>query len=148
MSVETTGAADADTRKRTISLSRTLAIVMAALVALTAAVILSVVWYMSAGATRELLAQSAHLGLDAVQTKIGSRFAPVEDQLAFLAKEVGAGRLDPSDTLALERVMTGALAATPQVRVLSFVRPNGEIFGVTQGPKGVFSFADTIKTDN
>ncbi len=44
--------------------------------------------------------------------------------------------------------MTGALAATPQVRVLSFVRPNGEIFGVTQGPKGVFSFADTIKTDN
>ncbi len=148
MSLQTTGAADADTRKRTISLSRTLAIVMAALVALTAAVILSVVWYMSAGATRELLAQSAHLGLDAVQTKIGSRFAPVEDQLAFLAKEVGAGRLDPADTLALERVMTGALAATPQVRVLSFVKPNGEIFGVTQGPKGVFSFADTIRTDN
>ncbi|MBD9652785.1 adenylate/guanylate cyclase domain-containing protein [Ensifer sp. ENS09] len=146
--MQITKPADAEKRTRTIRLSRTLAIVMAALVALTAAVILSVVWFMSAGTTRDLLVQSAHLGLEAVQTQIGSRFSPVEDQLAFLAREVGAGRLDPTDTLELERVMTGALAATPQVRVLSFVRPNGEILGVTQGPKGVFSFADKVTSDN
>lgn len=50
--MQTTKATDAETPNRTISLSRTLAIVMAALVALTAAVILSVVWFMSAGTTR------------------------------------------------------------------------------------------------
>ncbi|HEV7321321.1 MAG TPA: adenylate/guanylate cyclase domain-containing protein [Ensifer sp.] len=146
--MQTTKAADAGIRNRTIRLSRTLAIVMAALVALTAAVILSVVWFMSAGTTRDLLVQSAHLGLEAVQTQIGSRFSPVEDQLAFLAREVGAGRLDPANTLELERVMTGALAGTPQVRVLSFVKPNGEILGVTQGPKGVFSFEDKVMSAN
>ncbi|HEV7308067.1 adenylate/guanylate cyclase domain-containing protein [Ensifer sp.] len=146
--MQITKPADADKRTRTIRLSRTLAIVMAALVALTAAVILSVVWFMSAGTTRDLLVQSAHLGLEAVQTQIGSRFSPVEDQLAFLAREVGAGRLDPANGLELERVMTGALAGTPQVRVLSFVRPNGEILGVTQGPKGVFSFEDKVMSAN
>ncbi|SFG15011.1 adenylate/guanylate cyclase domain-containing protein [Ensifer sp. OV372] len=146
--MQTTTAAEAGTRNRTISLSRTLAIVMAALVALTAAVILSVVWFMSVGTTRDLLVQSAHLGLEAVQTQIGSRFSPVEDQLAFLAREVGAGRLDPTDPVEFERVMTGALAATPQVRVLSFVRPNGDIYGVTQGPKGVFFFTDKVTSDN
>ncbi|OKP78589.1 hypothetical protein BTE77_09850 [Ensifer adhaerens] len=148
MLVQTTKATDAETPNRTISLSRTLAIVMAALVALTAAVILSVVWFMSAGTTRDLLVQSAHLGLEAVQTQIGSRFSPVEDQLAFLAREVGAGRLDPKDSPTFERVMTGALAATPQVRVLSFVKPNGDIIGVTQGPKGVFSYTDQVTSDN
>ncbi|WP_179119626.1 adenylate/guanylate cyclase domain-containing protein [Ensifer adhaerens] len=146
--MQTNKAADAETHKRTISLSRTLAIVMAALVALTAAVILSVVWFMSAGTTRDLLVQSAHLGLEAVQTQIGSRFSPVEDQLAFLAREVGAGRLDPKNLPEFERVMTGALAATPQVRVLSFVRPNGDLIGVTQGPKGVFSYTDKVTSDN
>lgn len=146
--MQTTKAADAVPRNRTIRLSRTLAIVMATLVALTAAVILSVVWFMSVGTTRDLLVQSAHLGLEAVQTQIAGRFAPVEDQLAFLAREVGAGRLDPTDPLAFENIMTGALAATPQVRVLSFVRPNGEIIGVTQGPKGVFSYTDKVTSDN
>ena len=146
--MQITKPADAEKRTRTIRLSRTLAIVMAALVALTAAVILSVVWFMSAGTTRDLLVQSAHLGLEAVQIQIGSRFSPVEDQLAFLAREVGAGRLDPANRLELERVMTGALAGTPQVRVLSFVRPNGEILGVTQGPKGVFSFEDKVMSAN
>lgn len=146
--MQTTKVADTGPRNRTIRLSRTLAIVMATLVALTAAVILSVVWFMSMGTTRDLLVQSAHLGLEAVQTQIGSRFSPVEDQLAFLAREVGAGRLDPKDPLGFERVMTGALAATPQVRVLSFVRPNGEIIGVTQGPKGVFSYTDKVTSAN
>lgn len=146
--MQITKPADAEKRTRTIRLSRTLAIVMAAPVALTAAVILSVVWFMSAGTTRDLLVQSAHLGLEAVQIQIGSRFSPVEDQLAFLAREVGAGRLDPANRLELERVMTGALAGTPQVRVLSFVRPNGEILGVTQGPKGVFSFEDKVMSAN
>lgn len=148
MLLQITKAVDAGTRNRTIRLSRTLAIVMAGLVALTAAVILSVVWYMSAGTTRDLLAKTARLGLDAVQTRIGSRFTPVEDQLAYLAREVAAGRLDPADPLALERVMSGALAATPQVRVLSFVTPNGKVFGVTQGQKGVFSFEETVQSDD
>uniref|UniRef100_UPI0031CE385D adenylate/guanylate cyclase domain-containing protein n=1 Tax=Inquilinus sp. TaxID=1932117 RepID=UPI0031CE385D len=75
------------------------------------------------------------------------RFTPVEDQLAFLAREIGSGRADPADGTALDRLMTGALAGTPQVRVLSLTAPDGTIRGVTQGPHGAFPFTDTIHTD-
>ncbi len=137
----------APTRRRTIPLSGTLAAVMAGLVALTAIDVLAVFWLMTAGTTRDLLADAAQLGLDSVQARIADRFTPVQDQLAFLSREIAAGRIDPGDGVALDRLMTGALAGTPQVRVLSFVAPDGAIRGVTQGPEGVFAFTDTIHTD-
>ncbi|WP_225766845.1 adenylate/guanylate cyclase domain-containing protein [Inquilinus sp. Marseille-Q2685] len=135
-------------RRRTIPLSGTLAVVMAGLVALTTIDVLAVFWCMTAGTTRDLLVRTAQLGLDSVQARIGDRFTPVEDQLAFLAREIASGRVDPADGVALERLMTGALAGTPQVRVLSLTAPDGKIRGVTQGPHGVFAFTDTIRTDN
>ncbi|MGO4722971.1 MULTISPECIES: adenylate/guanylate cyclase domain-containing protein [unclassified Inquilinus] len=138
---------DALPRRRTIPLSGTLAVVMAGLVALTAIDVLAVFWFMTASTTRDLLAKAAQLGLDSVQARIADRFTPVEDQLAFLTREVAAGRVDPDDGAALDRLMTGALAGAPQVRVLSFVAPDGAIRGVTQGPEGVFPFTDTIHTD-
>ncbi|MFE0753546.1 adenylate/guanylate cyclase domain-containing protein [Inquilinus sp. NPDC058860] len=141
----TTDRRAASARRRTIPLSGTLAVVMAGLVALTAIDVLAVFWFMTAGTTRDLLARAAQLGLDSVQARIADRFTPVEDQLAFLAREIAAGRTD--DGAALDRLMTGALAGTPQVRVLSFVTPDGTIRGVTQGPHGVFAFTDTIRTD-
>ncbi|MGK9234380.1 adenylate/guanylate cyclase domain-containing protein [Inquilinus limosus] len=141
----TTDRRAASARRRTIPLSGTLAAVMAGLVALTAIDVLAVFWFMTAGTTRDLLARAAQLGLDSVQTRIADRFTPVEDQLAFLAREIAAGRTD--DGAALDRLMTGALAGTPQVRVLSLTTPNGAIRGVTQGPKGAFAFTDTIHTD-
>ncbi|WP_343713936.1 hypothetical protein, partial [Inquilinus sp.] len=111
------------TRRRTIPLSGTLAVVMAGLVALTTIDVLAVFWFMTAGTTRDLLAWSAQLGLDSVQARIADRFTPVEDQLAFLAREIGSGRADPADGTALDRLMTGALAGTKQVRVLSLTAP-------------------------
>jgi class 3 adenylate cyclase len=138
----------ASARRRTIPLSGTLAVVMAGLVALTAIDVLAVFWFMTAGTTRDLLARAAQLGLDSVQARIADRFTPVEDQLAFLAREITAGRVDPDDGAALDRLMTGALAGTPQVRVLSLTGPDGTIRGVTQGPAGVFAFADTIHRDD
>ncbi|WP_051247704.1 adenylate/guanylate cyclase domain-containing protein [Inquilinus limosus] len=141
----TTDRRAASARRRTIPLSGTLAAVMAGLVALTAIDVLAVFWFMTAGTTRDLLARAAQLGLDSLQTRIADRFTPVEDQLAFLAREIAAGRTD--DGAALDRLMTGALAGTPQVRVLSLTTPDGAIRGVTQGPKGVFAFTDAIHTD-
>ena len=135
------------TRRRTIPLSGTLAVVMAGLVALTAIDVLAVFWFMTAGTTRDLLARSAQLGLDSVQARIGDRFTPVEDQLAFLSRQIASGQVDPADGAALDRLMTGALAGTPQVRVLSLTAPDGTIRGVTQGLHGVFAFTDTIRTD-
>jgi adenylate cyclase len=135
------------TRRRTIPLSGTLAVVMAGLVALTAIDVLAVFWFMTAGTTRDLLARSAQLGLDSVQARIADRFTPVEDQLAFLARQIESGAVDPADGAALDRLLTGALAGTPQVRVLSLTAPDGTIRGVTQGPHGAYPFTDTIRTD-
>jgi adenylate cyclase len=134
-------------RRRTIPLSGTLAVVMAGLVALTAIDVLAVFWFMTAGTTRDLLARTAQLGLDSVQARIGDRFTPVEDQLAFLSRQIASGAVDPADGAALDRLLTGALAGTPQVRVLSLTAPDGTIRGVTQGPHGAFAFTDTIRTD-
>ncbi|MGO1077295.1 adenylate/guanylate cyclase domain-containing protein [Inquilinus sp. CA228] len=142
----TTDRRAAGTHRRTIPLSGTLAVVMAGLVALTAVDVLAVFWFMTAGTTRDLLARAAQLGLDSVQARIADRFTPVEDQLAFLAREIAAGHTD--DGAALDRLMTGALAGTPQVRVLSLTGLDGAIRGVTQGPHGVFTFTDTIHRDD
>ena len=143
----TTDRRAAPARRRTIPLSGTLAVVMAGLVALTTIDVLAVFWFMTAGTTRDLLARTAQLGLDSVQARIGDRFTPVEDQLAFLSRQIASGGIDPNDGAALDRLMTGALAGTPQVRVLSLTAPDGTIRGVTQGPHGVFPFTDKIHTD-
>ncbi|WP_342235773.1 adenylate/guanylate cyclase domain-containing protein [Inquilinus sp. OTU3971] len=144
----TTDRRAARARHRTIPLSGTLAVVMAGLVALTAIDVLAVFWFMTAGTTRDLLGRAAQLGLDSVQARIADRFIPVEDQLAFLSRRIASGEVDPTDGAALDRLMTDALAGTPQVRVLSLTSPDGTIRGVTQGPHGVFTFADTIHRDD
>ena len=121
---------------------------MAGLVALTTIDVLAVFWFMTAGTTRDLLGRAAQLGLDLVQARIADRFTPVEDQLAFLSRRIASGEVDPADGAALDRLITGALAGTPQVRVLSLTDPDGTIRGVTQGPDGVFAFTDTIHRDD
>lgn len=137
---------DGNRRRRTIPLSGTLATVMASLVALTAIDVLAVFWLMTADTTRSLLADKATLAVDAVETRLADRFAPVSDQLTFLARELSRPGDHTSGPL-LDTLLTGAVAGTPQVRVLYLVTPDGTIRGVTQGPKGVFPFTDTIRTD-
>jgi adenylate cyclase len=136
----------ASRRRRTIPLSGTLAVVMAGLVALTTIDVLAVFWLMTAGTTRSLLADKATLALDAIETRMGDRFSPVADQLDFLAARIT--EREGQDATGLDPLMVGAVAATPQVRVLSLVTPDGAIRGVTRGPDGAFPFTDTIRTDD
>lgn len=135
-------------RWRTIPLSLILPIVVAAFVGLTTILTLFIVLRTTTETTRNLLASNGHWLLSSIEADIKNQFTPVHTQLAFLAAGVGRGQVDPSKRDEFIALMKGAVAAAPQVRVLSFTAADGRIVGVTQGPYGVFSFDDWIHTDD
>ncbi|MBR1217421.1 hypothetical protein JQ557_05425 [Bradyrhizobium sp. U87765 SZCCT0131] len=133
-------------RRRTIPLSGTLATVMAGLVALTAFIVLAVFWLATASTTRQLLADNASLAMDAIERRLDDWFTPVTNQLNFLAREF-AGKHGQMPPAAMDMLLSGAVAGTPQVRALSLVSPDGAVRGVSQGSSGAVRFSDTLRTD-
>ncbi|WP_162130123.1 adenylate/guanylate cyclase domain-containing protein [Phyllobacterium sp. YR531] len=134
-------------RWRTIPLSVMLPIVVAAFVGLTTILTLFIVLTTTSGTTRSLLASNGHWLLSTIEADIKNQFTPVHTQLQFLVAGVGRGQVNPSKRDEFISLMKGAVAAAPQVRVLSFTATDGRMVGVTQGPYGVFSFDDWIRSD-
>lgn len=131
---------------RTIPLSVTLAVVIAGFVGLTAILILIIVWSTTSASTRSLLASNGHWLMASVEADIRNQFSPTRDQIKFLVEGVDRQQIDPANNDEFISIMKGALAAAPQVRVLSFTAADGAIVGVTQGPKGIFPFYDAIQS--
>ncbi|MGQ3075102.1 MAG: hypothetical protein ACT7A5_28825, partial [Ferrovibrionaceae bacterium] len=57
---------------------------------------------------------------------------PVERQAAFVAAQISAGRVGPRDSSRLIELLTGALAAAPQVDSISYVAEDLRTWHVDQ----------------
>jgi class 3 adenylate cyclase len=114
-------------RAQGLPISRLLPLVLCGLVLLAAIPVLTLGYLGARDNTSRLLRDRSELLLDAVEAKIRSLLEPAGHQLAFLAEALGTGRVEPEDTAALDRLMLGALAATPQVAALALVRANANV---------------------
>lgn len=82
--------------------------------------------------TFELLRSEVSGFMTVVEQRIHRHLDPIVVQSDYLAREIGAGKIDPSDHRLLAAHLSGALAALPQVRELSFLDPNHRILRVNR----------------
>jgi class 3 adenylate cyclase len=77
--------------------------------------------------TVDILSATAELHLTTLVEQVRNHFDPVREGNAFLAGLMARGEVDPRDHVQLVDYMTGAMAATPQVRGMGFIDPSHTI---------------------
>ncbi len=115
---------------------------LGALVLLAAASVLVISIWSGIQSTIDLLQDQAVFAIDTVEARLEEHLVPAEDQLDFINDLITAGRLDPNDDQQMEDVLTGALAATPQVDGIIFVDTNGRLRGVGRVGGGAYWISD------
>lgn len=91
--------------------------------------------------TDRLMRDRSELILDSVIDQIVAHLDPVRAQLAYVGRAVRTGALDPQDESAMGTYIAGALAGTPQVSGIAFVRPDLTVRHIDR--KGHESYEDT-----
>jgi adenylate cyclase len=94
------------------------------LVLLAVGLVLVVNWSVGARNTNDLLADKSVLLVRGLEDPVRGVLEPVRRQIDAIGQLVEAGRVSSDDVEALTRVMTGALAATPQATAILFVTPD------------------------
>jgi adenylate cyclase len=112
---------------RLFSLSTVLALSFGGLMLLAVGSVLIVSLGGAGRNTGELLADKASLILSSIEQRIRQHLGPVVAQAEYLKNSIENGQLDIEDTRALETALRSALAATPQVTGIGFIRANLEV---------------------
>ena len=89
--------------------------------------------------TTELIADKAMLVVRSVALGVREHLQPAQDQVERLAELTMRGVVDPSDR-AFGAVLTAALSATPQVKLLVFLSPRLEAKVAVWAPDGQATF--------
>lgn len=87
----------------------------------------SVLWiglWLAQKNTFSLLSENVHLSITGAVSSVQTHLLPAQHQAAFVARRIESGEVDPNDRRAMEALLTGALAATPQVDAV--IRINSE----------------------
>jgi adenylate cyclase len=110
-----------------------LALVFAGLVAVTAVVILAVTWGASLRNSFDSAnRQSIDLSED-LFTAIVGHLSPAEKLSEQTLTAIGAGTVDPADTVNFARWLMGGLAAVPEIRAAAVIRPDLSSWSVHRG---------------
>jgi adenylate cyclase len=113
--------------RRYVSLSTLLAISFGGLMLLAVGSVLIVSLGGAGRNTGELLADKAELILSSIEQRVRQHLGPVMAQAEYLKNSIESGQLDVEDPKALETALRSALAATPQVTGIGFIRSNLEV---------------------
>ena len=114
-------AIEARPRRLSMSISAALMWGFGTLVFVAVAGVLSISLWSAQRNTLDLLRDKAELQLSALIERVRTHLDPVSEGNAFIAGLMARGEVDPGDHVQLVDYMTGAMAATPQVRGMSFI---------------------------
>ncbi len=132
------GKSMADSKARfQIRLSHGLLIGFGGLVLLAVATVLALGLWAARQNTITLLQDKGEATLAVVVARIADYLEPAEHQLIHLARQIEGGALDAADDAVLGRHLSGALAATPQVRALVFVRTDDSMLFALRREDGI-----------
>ncbi len=128
-----------ETRPRRLSVPISAALMwgFGVLVFVAVAGVLSISLWSAQRNTLDLLSDKAELELSALVERMQSHLDPVSEGNAFLAGLMARGEVDPADHAQLVDYMTGAMAATPQVRGMSFIDPKLMVTRAIRSKEGV-----------
>ena len=107
------------------------------LVFLAVAAVLVISLWSAQRNTVDLLSDKAELQLSALVERVRTHLDPVSEGNAFIAGLMARGEVDPGDHAQLVDYMTAAMAATPQVRGMSFVDTKLMVTRAVRSKEGV-----------
>jgi class 3 adenylate cyclase len=113
-----------------------LGVSIGALVLVAAASVLAISLWSGVQSTVHLLEKQAVFAVETIEQRLDDHLSPAEEQLDFINDQIVAGRLDPSNDRQMEDVLTGALAATPQVDGIVFIDLGLRMRGVLRSGGG------------
>src|SRR5258708_31300335 len=108
-------------RPRLYSISTVLALTLALLVLVTVAVVVTPLLYLGRNSTVALLRENGDLLLNTIELRVRQQIEPPTNQLAFIAEVPSRSDGQMYDRKRIGDILTGALAATPQIASLGFV---------------------------
>ncbi|WP_416899432.1 MAG: adenylate/guanylate cyclase domain-containing protein [Minwuia sp.] len=107
-----------------VSITVTLTASIFLLVLVSVGSVLGVGVWLAQKNTFELLSRNAHQGIGFAADRVERHLRPAEDQAAFVARRITEGQVDAADRDDLGKLLTGALAAAPQIQAVMFIGPD------------------------
>ncbi|MFV2093853.1 MAG: hypothetical protein ACC634_12285, partial [Hyphomicrobiales bacterium] len=104
-----------------LSLTITLATAIGLLVFVSVGIVLGVGVWLAQKNTSSLLSANAHRSISASTEQVKQFLQPAENQGRFLASRIESGEVDPQDRAGFGKMLTGALAAAPQIDAVMFI---------------------------
>ncbi len=104
-----------------ISITITLVTAIGLLTLVSVGSVLGIGVWLAQKNTFALLGANAHQGVTAAINRIEQHLRPAEYQARFLAERIAAGEVNPADRKRLGDLLTGALAAAPQIDTVLFI---------------------------
>ncbi|MEE8172551.1 MAG: adenylate/guanylate cyclase domain-containing protein [Alphaproteobacteria bacterium] len=104
-----------------VSITITLATAIGLLVFITAGSVLGVGIWLAQKNTFSLLSANADQAINAAVKQIEQHLQPAEHQAGFIAARIEQGDVDPADKDGFGQLLTGALAAAPQIEAVMLI---------------------------
>ncbi len=124
-------------RRTSVSLTVALAAGFGGLVVVAVTVVLAIGIWSARQNTLDLLKENAQLAISLFARQVTQHLEPPQNQLEFLADGIAKGTVRPEDVAEFSDVLYGAMAATPQVRVLGFIGADYQAIAAVRRAKGV-----------
>jgi len=135
---ETSAAKPADTEARfQIQISRGLLIGFGGLVLLAVVAVLAVGLWAARQNTFDLLRDKSESTVELTLARIDQYLKPAEDALLHLGRQMEAGTIDAANEADVGKYLSGALAATPQVRSVVLIREDARMIFALRQESGV-----------
>ena len=106
------------------SIATVLALTLVAFIVVVAGAIAVPLLYLGRETTVALLRDKGDLQLNTIELKVRQQLEPAANQLAFIADVLSGPMAVDQEHRRVADILTGALAATPQISSLSFIDPN------------------------
>lgn len=117
-----------------VSLTVTLAVSISLLVLVAVVVVLGLGLVSGARNTMALLRDKSELFVSSIVQRVRSHLEPAERQLEFIENLVAERALDPTDQDRMVTMMTGSLAAAPQISAILFMNKERQTFIIGRVP--------------
>jgi sensor domain CHASE-containing protein len=124
------GAPPTPSVRRTVRLAPALALSVAVLLATAVALAAWHGYSTAREVTTELMRNRAELVIDSLSTLTRQYMEPPHQQIEYVAKLVDRGEISGDDLGEMSDYLAGALAGTPQVRGIAYIRPSGDVLRV------------------
>ena len=109
-----------------LSMSSVLSLCFGSLITVSLLLVLGITVNNATRSTIDLLRKEAELGISLITGEIENHLSSARIQTAFVARILETGGVDVDDSVRLESLMVGAMAADPAIGGLVFVFPDGE----------------------